>query len=104
MGSMVMDTTKRPIENGRTAEFELVAWLDELGTDDGAYACSVTIRDASGKMVELYGRDFPIKSYHERHYQAFINKFVRDPDYRKQFLDEQFVNDPEYRKFYTGES
>lgn len=103
MGSMVKDATKRSIENGLTAEFELMAWLDELGTDDGAYACSVAIRDASGKMVELYVRDFPIKSYHERHYKAFINKFVRDPDYRQQFRDEQFANDPEYRKFYTGE-
>lgn len=84
MGSLVIDSTKRDLGDGRKAVFELWAYTDDLD-QDGEYSCSIKVTDRQGKMVESYARPFPINKFHDRHYRAFINKFVREPDYRNQF-------------------
>lgn len=87
MGLIMEEKTNKKIENGNNVIFTLLASTDDFHPDneEGAYTCNIHIFDENDKVCDEFYRLFPVQSFNERHYKAFIRKFVRDKVYREQF-------------------
>ncbi|WP_018130170.1 hypothetical protein [Effusibacillus pohliae] len=87
MGLLYEEVTERAIEEGKRVVFTLTVKTSDYlkGNDEGYYTCWIKILDSDQKIVDQYYRLFRIGKFHEKHYKNFIDKFVRDPEYRDQF-------------------
>jgi hypothetical protein len=87
MGLILEEKTYKKLENGNKVVFTLHAYTDDFHPDngEGAYTCNIRIFDKNNEVCEEFYRLFLVKSFNEKHYKAFIRKFVLDKMYREQF-------------------
>src|SRR3954471_5590269 len=87
MGLILEEKTYKQLENGNKVVFTLHAYTDDFHPDngEGAYTCNIRIFDKNNEVCEEFYRLFLVKSFNEKHYKAFIRKFVLDKMYREQF-------------------
>ncbi|GEN35430.1 hypothetical protein [Aneurinibacillus danicus] len=87
MGLILEEKTRKKLEDGKRAVFTLSAYTDDFHPDneEGAYTCNIRVFDGNDRLVDEYFRLFLVRIFNERHYKAFIQKFVRDQAYREQF-------------------
>ena len=95
MGLVVEEKTTRKLEDGYRAVFTLVAYTDDFHPDneEGCYTCSIRIVNKDGKEIGEYYRLFLVQNFNNRHYNAFIRKFVQDQAYRQQFNNRNHIEE-----------
>lgn len=77
----------KQLVNGNKVIFTLLAFTDDFNPEnpEGAYTCDIQIINKENKVVEYFYRLFLVQTFNEKHYHAFIRKFIIDPVYRDQF-------------------
>lgn len=87
MGLLHEEVTERVIEDGKRVVFTLTVETSDYhkDNDEGCYTCWIEALDSDQKVFDQYYRLFLVRKFHERHYNNFIKKFVKDPEYRDQF-------------------
>ncbi|MBM7557879.1 hypothetical protein [Halanaerobacter jeridensis] len=86
MGTIPLESNTITLNNDQNAKVQLFTTTDDMCRQeiDGSYLCRI---DVNGK---IFGRDFLIKDFNKYHYQNFLKKFAREPNYREQWFMDYF--------------